>query len=282
MHQRRPTGLIASLLVALTLTACSGNSGSPGAIGTKVVQGIVSNHAQAVPFVGFIFSDETVVSTAGDAVKPEFVYQPDAEPGLYLGALSPVNPSTGAFTMTLPAAADLPSSAFRNATSFIVNVDDDDNCVISATNPSAKVLIHNFYPFGNFSVPGIFALTLDQGGVFSYVSDVPFLSFKGLGPEAAVAQRFITWVYAKEAVDITGSCSGPLFVTSSMNPQGTPEPPYLDIDLSLVVGWNQIAWVVSSDATAAASIANDASSPVFVTPLYFDPEPCTVATPTVC
>ena len=194
------------------------------------VEGTASVFEDAAPPIGvaLVLIDDMPLNVLSSSVIEIF-------DGGYLGPVSPVA-ADGSFTLVLPPGADIPQTVFAPADDFVTLLRSVDACGLEASDASVAVTAL-FSQFELWHMPSIAVITAD-GFQIAFNTDA-LIETGGEGEPDLQDFRYLVWVYAQSAVDVTSTGAG------------CDEGGFVyGVDVSLEAGWNQLGWSLSYDEIA--------------------------------
>jgi hypothetical protein len=169
-------------------------------------------------------------------------------PGIYLTTAAEVA-ADGGFVLPLPLQAHLPSDLFAPADDFVINLRDIDACALEASDQDARVTVTAFdFPS---PIPALIAMSGAEpvGLIVAFPAPVDLED-----PEAEAA--ILSWVHADRAVTVTSVGEG---CTDR-----------IDVDVTLLAGWNQIAWSAVGTDGLELELRSSAAAEVFAAAFVLD------------
>ncbi len=202
------------------LVACSAPAGPLGPVTVKATLNAEPGSEAAVAAFYVMHDSSLVLASQASSVN-------SPTPGTYVGPASPVD-ADDTVHLVLPDPNDLPEAVLATADSFVRVISiAPEVCPTTASDPSTKVSMIILSPLLSYPTP--FVLTGD-GFASSYTTDTK-LDFT-VNEEQLFHLRFVTWLYAEDAVDVKTAPGGCVNGTA----------PTVEVDLELLKGWNQVAW----------------------------------------
>lgn len=198
-----------------------------------------------------------LVMAAADAIAPTSMTE--IEPGIFAGPVSPLD-ENGGVNIHFPPLADIPAELFQPATALVSGVDTFPDCALTADQPGVLVttVVSETLPF--LTIPAVFLVT--GNGLFPVaVNDVVF-DLGAITQEELYASPFVVWVYAQGDVSVHSTGAG------------CSVAPGVDfaVDVDLMAGWNQLAWVFDWDAVSldvsGVGLVNSAVAELYLNPVF--------------
>lgn len=176
--------------------------------------------------------------------------------GAYLGPVSPVD-ADGRFTLAFPHADALPESVYAAADDFVLEARLLDDCELTPTDPVARVTTTSA---SFFLIPGPPLVAVTAEGLVLALTLEALVDVED-ETLSIVDFPFPIWVHADRAVDVATSGAGCAL-----------GDPALDVDVTLVEGWNRLVWsFVTEEGTEnviAIELRNSASEDLFTYPVF--------------